>query len=292
MDTIRLCNEIVKADIKKTGAELCRITNAASGKNYLWDPNPKIWQGYAPILFPVVGALKEGCYLLDGEKYFLPQHGFARNNPDFKLISSCDTVSSFMLRHNQSTLKQYPFQFEFIVTYELTGNRIVVGHTVKNINSKDMYFSLGVHPAFRCPVLVNEYYSDYFIEFEYPETCYTHEIHPGGLIGEQADLILDNSKKLDLHYDLFSKGALVLKHIKSKKVSLCSSISGKQIGVDFEGFPYLGIWAKPKADYVCIEPWMGIADSVDTDQNFISKEGIIRLAAKDSFNASYSITLF
>lgn len=291
-DIFDLKNDFIQIQILKTGAELCRIKLLSNGKDYMWDANPKIWRGYSPILFPIVGSLKNRTYILDGESYSLPGHGFFQRNPDVEMIASTDNSLTFMLKYNEKTLKQYPFEFEFLVTYKLRKNKIIVMHEVKNLGNDDMYFSLGGHPAFKCPIDPGENYDDYYLEFEKKETAYTYPILAQGLMGEKTDLILNNSRIINLNYHLFDKDALVFKDLKSQSVSLCSKTSGKRVQVDFKGFPYLGLWARPNADYVCIEPWLGINDSVNTDQNFKTKEGIIKLKGKSSFKAAYSISVF
>jgi len=155
-----------------------------------------------------------------------------------------------------------------------------------------MYFSLGAHPAFKCPVLEGEKYNDYYLEFDQLETAYTYPILADGLMGEKTDLILNNKRVIDLNYHLFDKDALVFKNLKSSRVSLCSKISGKRVEVNYKGFDYLGIWAKPNANFVCIEPWMGIADGIDSDGDFEKKEGILKLNGHNIFKAGYSIEVF
>jgi galactose mutarotase-like enzyme len=290
-DIFNLSNDLIQIKIKKKGAELCAIKLLSNGKDYMWKGDPKIWGGISPVLFPIVGALKDRSYLLDGVKYSMQGHGFFRNSP-LELVSSTNNSMTFMLKHSQETLIQYPFEFEFLITYTLKKNKIVVGYEVKNLGAKDMYFSLGAHPSFKCPIDSGEKYTDYYLEFEKDETAYTFPIGPNGLLGDKTDLILNNSRIINLNYHLFDKDALVFKTIKSKSVSLCSKISGKRVQVDFKGFPFLGFWAKPNADYVCIEPWYGVNDSVGTDQNFKTKEGIIKLKGNRSFKAAYSISIF
>lgn len=291
-DIFNLKNGHLQISVKKTGAELCAIKMLANGKDYLWSGDPKIWGGISPILFPIVGVLMDGTYFLDGEKYSLPGHGFLQRNRNVELVSSTNKSLTFRLRYNQETLKQFPFKFELLITYTLKKNKIEVSHEVKNLGDNDMYFSLGAHPSFKCPIDEGEKYSDYYLEFEKTETAYSYPILSNGLLGDKTDLILDNSSIINLNYHLFDKGALVFKDIKSRRVSLCSKISGKRVQVDFKGFPFLGFWAKPNANYVCFEPWIGVNDSVGTDQNFKTKEGIIKLKGKSSFNADYSISVF
>lgn len=287
-----LQNKYLKIKVNQTGAELCEILRLSDKKNFMWDANPEIWEGYSPVLFPIIGALKEDFYIFKGNRHSIPRHGFVRNNTAIRLFESTPDSLTFQLMSSPETLKQYPFDFEFFITYKLKDNTIIVEHLVENTGNSDMFFSLGAHPAFKCPLNPDEKYTDYFLEFEHTETAHTYKIEPTGLIGEKSDLILNNSKTINLNYHLFDKGALVFKSLKSRCVSLVSKNSGRWIEVKFDGFPILGIWAKPNADYVCIEPWLGIADSYDTNQDFETKEGIIKLEANGNFKASYSITTY
>lgn len=287
-----LSNNILKISIKKTGAELCSIQMPPDKQEYMWNADPKIWAGHAPVLFPIIGALKENSYFYKDRKYSLPRHGFVRNNANVELFKETEDQFIFCLRSSSETLIHFPFQFEFYVSYTLDSNNISVNHMVKNTGDDTMFFSLGGHPAFKCPLNPDEDYNDYYLEFSHSETAHSYQIEPSGLISNQTKLILNNSNTIGLHYDLFNKGALVFKDLQSRSVALISKKSGVRVQVDYEGFPYLGIWAKPKADYVCIEPWLGIADPVDTDQNLESKEGIIRLPAKHSFDAAYKISIY
>jgi len=290
-DIYTLSNGTIEIKVKKAGAELCSIKLLSTNKEYMWEGNPQIWGGTSPVLFPIVGKLKDNIYKLDDQKYSIKKHGFFIGNTDVELASSTDESLTFRLRYDEKTLKQYPFKFEYLLTFKLVDNKVLIINEVKNLDEKEMYFSFGAHPAFKCPLDPGENYNDYFLEFDQPETAYTYPILASMLLGKPTDLILDNSRVIELNYHLFDKDALIFKDIKSKSVTLCSKISGKRVRVDFEGFPFIGFWAKPNADYICIEPWHGIDDSVDADQNFKTKEGILKLEGNGRFNASYSITI-
>jgi galactose mutarotase-like enzyme len=188
-------------------------------------------------------------------------------------------------------LKIYPFKFEFNIKYALEENKLNVEHTIVNMGDKPMLFSLGGHPGFNCPVNADESYSDYFLEFQEAETAETWRVQKDGLIGKETVPVFDEPKIINLHSHLFDEDALIFKNLNSKKVSLKSRKSKQVLSMIFNDFPYLGIWAKPMADYVCIEPWIGIADSVDTDRNFENKEGMVLLGSKQSTTAVYTILI-
>ena len=151
--------------------------------------------------------------------------------------------------------------------------------------------SLGGHPGFNCPIHKEEEYSDYYLEFDKPETAPAWEVLENGLIGMETRPAFDEPTKIKLHPQIFNKDALVFKNLNSSKVSLKSKRSNQVISMQFDDFPYLGIWAIPNAPYVCIEPWLGIADSEDSNRDLTEKEGILSLESKKIFMASYSITI-
>ncbi|GAA4230780.1 aldose 1-epimerase family protein [Postechiella marina] len=285
-------NNKLKISVKKTGAELCKISSVKNHTDFMWHANPDVWGSFAPNLFPVIGNLKNGGYILDNKTYTLPKHGFIRNNEAVQLLEQTPESLTFGLSYNEYLLKIYPFKFEFSICYVLKGNSIDVIHTVKNLDTKTMYFSLGGHPAFKCPVYKNENYSDYFLEFEHKETSKTHLINTeNGLISPTTKHIFNNSNILNLKHELFNDDALIFKNLVSRKVALKSRNKGTILSLEYNDFPYLGIWAKPNGDYVCIEPWLGIADNENTNQNIKTKEGILTLDAGKTFKASYTIEI-
>lgn len=291
MYTLR--NDLLQLAVKNTGAELCEISSVKHQTQFMWDANPDVWGGYAPNLFPIIGALKDGEYIYENRKYSLPKHGFIRHNTDVRLHQETDNSLTFIYSSNVYSLKNYPFKFEFYMTYTLVDNQIRVNHTVKNCDVKTIYFSIGGHPAFKCPVYQDEVYEDYILEFDHIENSETHLVNTQtGLIKlETKPVFNDHSDSIPLTHDLFAEDALIFKDLKSKKVTVKSQSRGEVVSVTYNDFPYLGIWAKPEGDYVCIEPWLGIADPEDTDQDFTTKEGIISLESGKTFEAAYTIEI-
>ena len=285
-------NNKLKIAVKQVGAELCQITSIKNNTEFMWDADPQIWGSYAPNLFPIIGALKNDSYMYEHQQYQLSKHGFVRNNKDVELVEKTSNSLTFKLISNTELLKIYPFKFEFFITYKLSDNQIDVIHTVKNRDSKTMFFSLGGHPAFKCPVFEGEAYHDYTLEFEHIENSRTHLINMvNGLISNKTKPVLNNSKSIPLTHELFNEDALIFKDLKSRKVTLKSKSHGFILTVKYDDFPYLGIWAKPQGDYVCIEPWLGIADHENTNQQLTTKEGIITLNQNETFTASYTIEI-
>ncbi|MGB8375935.1 MAG: aldose 1-epimerase family protein [Salegentibacter sp.] len=290
MKTFSIQNQHLSVSVLKTGAELCSIKNLENNKEYIWQANPDIWSSHAPNLFPVIGMLKDGKYCYEGTEYEMPKHGFVRHNNNIDLKHRDENSLRFILAHSEETLELYPFKFYFEITFSLEGKSLKVSHKISNIDEKPMYFSLGGHPAFNAPLFEDETYDDYFLEFDQNMQLDTHLLNEDGLVSKKTETILDNDNKIRLRKDLFENDALIFKDIPSKKADLKSAKSGKILSVEYNDFKNLGLWAKPGAPYVCIEPWLGIADPEDTDQELKTKEGIIELRAREDFTASYTIS--
>jgi galactose mutarotase-like enzyme len=284
-------NDQFKVSVKETGAELCSMKSLKNGKEYIWQADPNVWAEHAPNLFPVIGSLKEDGFLYHAKEYKCPKHGFVRKNKDVSLVDKTIDSMTFGLMFSKESLEIYPFKFEFLIKFRLEGNKLYIEHKITNHGDREMLFSLGGHPGFTCPLNEGEDYTDYYLEFEKPETAPTWQVLKNGLIARETLPFFNNSSVINLHPHIFDDDALVFKNLNSSRVSLKSKKSKQVLSVDFEDFPNLGIWAKPEADYVCIEPWIGIADSVDSDRDFETKEGLLRLSPVSSFVASYSITV-
>jgi galactose mutarotase-like enzyme len=284
-------NEYLKIAVNEIGAELTSIESIKTGQHYMWDGNPGIWPNHAPVLFPIVGGLKENTFYYRDKAYSLPRHGFIRNNKKIKLTERTDTSLTFGLTFDADSLIVYPFRFEFAITFTLFKNRVVVSHFIKNHGEDDILFSVGAHPAFRCPLHPGETYEDYYLEFKEVETDVTWLLTADGLVSGQSKPVLHNTNILHLNRSLFDHDALIFKDLKSKQISLRSTKSPQVVTLYFDDFPYLGIWAKPNAHFVCIEPWLGIADSADTTQHFEKKEGIQTIKARHHFTAAYAVEI-
>jgi len=284
-------NEYFKITVNETGAELTSVTSIRTGQSFMWNGDPNIWANHSPVLFPIVGGLKDNTYYYKNKAYSLPRHGFVRNNKKIRLADRTDSSLTFTLSFDDESLASYPFEFQFSITYTLFKNRVVVSHLIKNLGHEEMFFSVGAHPAFQCPLHDGESYEDYYLEFEKPETDSTWLLSGEGLVSTESKPVLHNTNVLHLNRTLFDKDALIFKNLQSRQISLRSTKSAQVITLQYEDFPYLGLWAKPNAPFVCIEPWLGIADSVDTNQNLETKEGILTLKAKQHFIAAYSIEI-
>ncbi|HUH27338.1 aldose 1-epimerase family protein [Gelidibacter sp.] len=287
-----LKNSLLEIAIHPIGAELQKISAVKNDLEFMWDGNPEIWSGHAPNLFPIVGELKDGRFTYKNKSYHLSRHGFARRSDAFVVDEKSENHLSLKMTYSEATLLNYPFKFEFLVSYALVKNRITITYTVRNIDDKTIYFSIGGHPAFKCPVYPEETYEEYSLQFEHPETSPTHLLNVStGLFTSETEAVFKTPGTIPLHTHLFDKDALVFKDLKSKQVSLHSKNHGEILNFNFEDFPFLGIWAKPNAKFVCIEPWQGLADSEDSIQVLKDKEGIVALEKNKTYSASYSIEI-
>lgn len=282
-------NEFLHAEINELGAELKSLKCGET--QYIWQGSEEYWKGSSPIMFPICSGLKDDEYILDGKTYVLGKHGFARFEifEVEKLSPSCVT---FLLRSNEETLKKYPFEFEFRVTFALDEKQLSVKYDIKNLSGKEMYFSVGAHEGYYCPEGIEEY----DIIFPQKETLVS-TILEGNLLGYGEKTVLEDSDTFALKYDYLriderTNDALVFQNVKSKSVILKNRNSGKAVRVSFEGFPYLLLWTiRPGAPYICIEPWCGISDRTDTNKDIKTKQGINKLAKDESFVRTHYIEI-
>ena len=286
---IQLQNTKLKATFNELGAELVSLINLETGKEIIWEGNPDFWGGKSPVLFPTVGALKDDRYIFGGETYEMPRHGFARRK-FFDVKRSTATEVVFELNSDEETLKFYPFDFSLEIKYTLTDNKLTVSYNVKNTSNKDMYFSLGAHPGFAIDTKNGLKYDDYEIGFSEDEKL---EIHPlmDNLISKETKTIDLENKTLPLSYGLFSNDALVMTTMKSKELILRNHQNDHKIVFTFSNFPYFGIWAAKNADFVCMEPWQGIADIEDHNQELTEKFGVLKLEISGEWRGEWAIEI-
>ena len=282
-------NSTVKITASSHGGELHSITSKNSNVEYLWNGNPEFWKYHSPILFPIVGKVKDLKYKVNGCEYTLPQHGLGRIS-DFELSSQTDNSITFKLAYSEDTLKIYPYKFELYITYTLLENAIKVSYSVKNVDSKQIFFSIGAHPAFMCPINNEGVLEDYYFEFDENETAPIMLLNEKGYFTHEKLDYLNNSNTIPLSKELFKNDALVFNNLKSKAITIKSKVTDKYLKVDFSEFPYLGLWAPATgAPFVCIEPWFGHADYCDFEGDFSEKEGILSLKENENFDCSYTV---
>ena len=284
---------MLKIQTKKSGAELTSIKY--NGKEMLFqgakvlDSNGNIyWKRQAPILFPIVGQLKNSQTQIEGEIYEMSQHGFARDM-DFEEISKTENEHHYMLKDNEETLKKYPYKFELHVIYKIVGDALQVSYEVKNIDNRKIYFGIGGHPAFKCDYSTG----DYEIVFEQNEENIEFLKLRNGLIDTKNATNILEENKIHLTENIFDNDAIIMKNIKSNKVILQNRNTNKKIlEFDFTDFPYLALWSKKGAPFVCIEPWQNTADKIDSNQIYKEKENILSIEPDEIYSCKYIVKFY
>jgi len=283
-------NDLLKVSISSQGAQLSSIYNKTTSVEQLWQADAAIWPWHAPNLFPIVGGLINDELLIAGKAYPMKRHGFARLS-EFVLLKSDDEQAVFSLPGSEKVHKIYPYNFDFEVMYMLIDNALRITYKVINLDKKTIYFSVGGHPAFNVPFHKGENYEDYYLEFETGEKLTTHLLSAEGFFsGEVRPVPLDGTK-LWLTRDMFDKDALVFKNIGTRLVTIKSKNHDESLSVEYPHFNYLGLWAKPGADFVCIEPWLGCADTQGEPKDISKKEDIQKLHAGHVFEAAFFISI-
>ena len=284
-------NEILKVTIKLRGAELDSIHNKQNKVDYLWSGDPAVWGKKSPVLFPIVGSLKNDTGFYKGKSLNMTRHGFAREM-EFLITEESGDRLALTMESTEDTMWKYPFHFRFEVIYTLQGDTLKVTYAVHNTGDEAMPFSVGAHPAFALPLQPGSVYNDYYLEFNKVENAERWPIAENGLMETSSVPMLNNTNHLPLTKKLFEKDAIVFKDLVSNKVVLKSDSSSAGLEMTFTGFPYMGIWAAKNADFVCIEPWIGISDSTDSDQQLENKEGMNILMPANTFDCSWLVTMF
>ena len=280
-ELIKISNDFLEIEISTKGAELKSIIK--DGKERLWQGDPDVWSGQAPILFPICGGVKDNKYILNGTEYFLPKHGFAKTS-EFEVESQEEDSAILLLKSTPDTLKNYPYEFEFRVVFTILENRLIVEYKITNISDKDMYCGVGAHEAYSCPEGVEAY----SIVFEQPEDLHANLIEDG-YVSRKTQCMGKGIKELPLKNEYFAIDAIILFNLKSRKVSLKNMETGEMVKLDFEGHDFFLIWTKPGAKYVCLEPWSTAPDFNDSDSDFTKKEGIIIIPPKNTTIKTHTI---
>lgn len=286
-----LKNDLAVVEIKNSGAEVVSFKKIENDCEYMWNGDEKYWSGHAPVLFPIVCAVNNGEIKVDGQIHKVGNHGFARKS-EFELIEESDTKAVYRLSYDESTLAMYPFKFNLYVSYTLERNKLQINYKVENVDNKEIYFQIGTHPGFNCPLDNGNKFEDYYLQFECNETLKRLFMNDSNvLISNKSEIILENNNILPLTRELFKDGALVFRNINSKQVLLKSKTTDKSVTLSYENLSYMGLWQAKDANFVCIEPWHGIADEENFDGEFKEKEMIITLSEGKSFECNYTIEI-
>ena len=286
-------NDHLYVAIHPKGAELQELRNKHTGINHLWSGDPNYWGKFSPILFPIVGTLKDNTYMYNGYEYTLPRHGFARDRT-FIAEQLSPVAATFTLKDDAETRINYPFPFKLEVHYQLDDDQLTCRYTVSNTGESDLLFSLGAHPAFAVPMEMEGMsagYEDHFLVFDRSSQLLRYKLNHG-LISETTAVVELEQGRLPLSSSLFNADALVMKGLPDTEIRIESNMHTHGLSFRWEGFPFFGIWAAPGAHFVCLEPWCGIADSVSHNKELAEKEGVERLPPGDMWTRHWIVKPF
>jgi len=287
-DLATISSDRLSAAITTLGAELQYLTDG-DGRDLLWNGDPAFWQGRAPILFPVIGLLEGGCYRLGGSSYAMPKHGFARH-ASFAIVDRAPDAATFRLAASAATRAIYPFEFQLDIRFSVADATLRVAAIISNGSADAMPASFGFHPAFTWPLPYGERRGAHRIRFEHDEPAPIRRIDANGLLLPEPQPTPVAGDRLMLRDDLFIDDALIFDRLKSRRLSY-EAPAAPRLEVEFADFPTLGVWTKPGAGFICIEPWQGFADPVGYDGDIRDKPGITEIAPGESRELSMSISL-
>ena len=286
MSQVIIQNQSLQVTIALLGAEVRSVKNIVSKHEYMWSGNPEVWAGVSPVLFPVVGKTTANQVKFAGESYSLGNHGFARHSV-FSIVEQKEGEVTLLLNTQAGDAKRYPFNLDFFVNYKLIDKSLHTTYTVHSLDQQTAYFSVGAHPAFACPFDYKHKISDYEIRFEQPENLLRHQITSEAFYtGKTTER---NLAAFNLDEHTFDDDALVFNGYNSDSVSLVERDSGRAIRVSLNGFPWFGIWSKPSASYVCLEPWCGRSDDLGFNGNINNKAAIETIQPNAKWSRTYTI---
>jgi galactose mutarotase-like enzyme len=287
---IELSNGCFAARIAEAGAELQSLVDLSTRQEHIWCGDPAWWKGSAPVLFPVIGGLKDGGYTWEGRQYMMSSHGFARTSA-FTVTRSAEDSAELELCSSAATREMYPFDFSLRVGFSLERAGMAVRYEVRNTGTGPMLFSIGSHPAFVVPFAGGSL-ENYYLLFEREEQLPRLYFKDGLVVAGKTGDALDNCRVISITRNLFDDGILIFRGPQSTEFSLRNSMNARSVTVATDGVPYLGLWSKPAgAPFVCVEPWHGIPDSTDASGRLEDKEGIRRLEPRGVFSTGYRIEI-
>ncbi len=284
-------NELLSCSITAKGAEIRSLKNNKTGEEYIWQIDPEVWRSSAPPLFPAIGTIKEGKITYKGAQYPMPKHGIARDNNDFIYKHLSPSSCAFILTDNEATLELYPFKFSFTITYRLENNSLHMTFEVINLDTVPMHFTFGGHTAYACSLSDNKRLSDYVIEFPVAQTLESLTLDNAGLLTPITRKINTQEALLPLSKTLFNDDALIFSNINYDWVRLREKSKPNGIVVQFSGYPNLALWAQPGADYVCIEPWLGLPDTQSESLDITKKSTYTTLKPQEQLTRTITTVI-
>lgn len=258
------------------------------GKDYM-RVRDDFWNRKAPVLFPIVGKLRDLKTYINGELFSMPQHGFARDL-EFELFKQEANRVILFHSYDDETLRVYPYKFQLYIEYRIEGKKLKVRYNVVNKGKENMHFNIGGHPGFKLPMYENDKFEDYSVIFDETESWEAPTVSSNGTLNFKDTISYKNIDRIDLNYKYFEIDAIVIPNIKSRKVKLVNK-ENKGIEFAYKNFNTLAIWTRPNAPFVCLEPWRGYADHNDSDYDFLKKDDLVTLRSNESYTFGYDITI-
>ncbi|KRK91828.1 aldose 1-epimerase family protein [Companilactobacillus futsaii] len=291
MTVYQLKNDYLTLKVNSLGAEMNSITNNEDSE-FIWQADKNVWGRHAPVLFPIVGRLKDDHYFVDGKEFNMTQHGFARDQ-EFSLDSQTDSKLVLSLTTSEASLEKYPYHFKLRIIYQLVKDTVQISYLVDSLEENDdMYFSIGAHPGFSVPFDKGLKFEDYKVSIDPAETR-THIPIDNHLIDLNGEKKVEN-QNFDMTRDYFVDDAVVYRLNDPAEVTIYSDKSDHKLTLDTGNAKFFGMWSTYPDDngkFMCIEPWWGLADKTDSDNNFKNKYAINKLAPKEQFEAYFSISV-
>lgn len=285
----KISNEYLELTVSSHGAEKQTLVSKQTNISYLRDID-QYWNRRAPLLFPIVGKLRDLKTFINNKEYSMNQHGFLRDQ-EFELYSQTENELVLVNKFNEETLKKYPFEYQVFVKYTLVEKTVYTEFIVQNLDYQVIPFNYGGHPGFKVPLYENETFNDYKVVFEKTENFDAPTVKlDNGTLDFVNTISYKNINEINLDYKYFEIDAIVIPNVKSQSVKLVNK-ENKGIKFDFLGFPSLAIWTKPNAPFVCLEPWIGYADHHDSNYQFIEKDNMQFLNPEEKFSVTYAITI-
>jgi len=288
-----LMNNSIKVKADSVGAELKSIKRKNDSENieYLWQLNPEIWERQAPLLFPIIGRLKDNEYTYGGNIYKIDIHGFARFR-DFKTIIISESEISFILEADEDTLAEYPFEFKLTVNYALSGNDIIKSHVIENVGKGRMPYEIGGHEGYNLALFDGEEMEDYYLGLKGMEYVKTYTADENIMLNKDKKKVGLTSGRIILSPEVFKNDALIIDEFNERKIMLRNINNNRGIDVEFNDFKYLGLWTKyMRSNYICIEPWSSLPDCNFLGKELLEKQDIRILNAGGTEKLIYTITV-
>lgn len=277
-------NSKMAVEVKQLGAELRSLYSKETQREYLWQPDPVVWQYQSHVMFPNIAWVSGSRVIIEGREYPLMMHGFVK---DMLFTPAIQESGRLLLevKATADTRRHFPYKFRLQIDHILEDDELRQVYHVVNEDDKPFSFALGTHPGFYCPIVLGERADDYVLHFDTPQTLYKCVCDPTtSLCTDEWELFAENSTDIPLHDHFFDNGAAITKGYTTDIMTLLSKKSGRFMQLKFTGFPYVSLWSiANRLSYICIEPWCGLPDYLETDHVWEHKRGNFSVDAGEAF---------